>query len=72
MALPVRAYRKDIALMVAFNPAQPSQFTTFCGADKGLSGGDGAVQRAANVSERMAWTGPWTLVHLVKWHDCRQ
>ena len=32
MALPVRAYRKDIALMVAFNPAQPSQFTTFCGA----------------------------------------
>ena len=32
MALPVRAYRKDIALMVAFNPAQPAQFTTFCGA----------------------------------------
>ena len=32
MALPDRAYRKDIALMVAFNPQQPATFTTFCGA----------------------------------------
>lgn len=32
MALPVRAYRKDIALMVAFNPQTPAAFTTFCGA----------------------------------------